>query len=266
MLSLFYVSLLLAAGSNASPCRLQSGNSSSSLTTGGDGQGSAATDQDQNQKLHILPLPYSQGSQTSSITSASSPGPSLAASGASGSSGSSGSSGNSGNSGNSGTSVTSGSLTPASGSCPPGFLNTVFNTNAGQSAGFPSTTWKSLTENGIDNWSALTLAAQKTFCALCSNETFASSWLFPSDPGQASRLRPIRRSSSPARRCFQQSSDTYRHGPHLHKSGCSDANKQSATISRTLQRAGLLLRRSDTYRRRRSLRLRSESSLRYTAP
>lgn len=154
ILSLFCASLLLAAGSNASPCKLQSGNWTSSSTTGAkaalnrDGHGSAAINQ-----LGIQAK--SQESALPSSTSASNPGPSLTASGSSGSSGGSGSS----TSGGSGTSDISGSLTPASGSCPQGFLNTVFNTNAGQSSGFPSATWNALTEYGIDSWSMLTLAA-----------------------------------------------------------------------------------------------------------
>ncbi|CAF9942966.1 MAG: hypothetical protein ALECFALPRED_010294 [Alectoria fallacina] len=182
MLSLFYVFLLLAAGSNASPCRLRSGNSTSSSataakaalhpngnlqsgnwtsssTTGAkaaphrDGHGSAAVIQ--NQKLGTqanagldLPLPYSQESPSPSSTSASVATPSVAASGSSGSSSGSGSST---------TSDISGSLTPASGSCPQGFLNTVFNTNAGQSSGFPSATWTTLTDYGIDSWIGFSL-------------------------------------------------------------------------------------------------------------
>ena len=174
MPSLFYAFLVFAAGSNASPCKLQSGNWSSSATTGAkaalhrDGHGSAAVNQ--NQKLGIqanagldLPLPYSQDSSAPSSTSASNAGPSVAASDSSGSSSGSGSSTSrgSGSAGTSGTSDTSASLTPASGSCPPGFLNTVFNTNAGQSSGFPSATWNSLKDYGIENWSTSALAAPK---------------------------------------------------------------------------------------------------------
>ncbi|KAF6226300.1 hypothetical protein HO133_009166 [Letharia lupina] len=157
MLSLVYASLLLAAGSNASPCKLHSGNWTSSSTTVAkaalhrDGHGSAAVNQ--NQKLGTqanaglnLPLPYSQESPAPSSTSANNAGPSVA-----------------GSSDTSGTSDTSASLTPASGSCPQGFLNTVFNTNAGQSSGFPTATWNTLTEYGINNWSALRLQLQKTF-------------------------------------------------------------------------------------------------------
>lgn len=145
MLSLFSASLLLAAGSNASPCKLHSGNWTSSSAAG---PKSAAVIQ--NQKLGTqanaglnLPLQYSQGS-----SSTSSPG----------SSGSSGGSGGS-TSGGSGTSDTSASLSPASGSCPQGFLNTVFNTNAGQGSGFPSTAWTTLTGHGMNNWSTLIFAA-----------------------------------------------------------------------------------------------------------
>ena len=154
ILSLFCVSLLLAAGSNASPCKLQSGNWTSSSTTGA----KAALNRDGHGSVAINQLGIQANSQESALpssTSASNPGPSLTASDSSGSSGGSGRS----TSGGSGTSDTSGSLTPASGSCPQGFLNTVFNTNAGQSSGFPSATWNALTEYGIDSWSMLTLAA-----------------------------------------------------------------------------------------------------------
>ena len=37
--------------------------------------------------------------------------------------------------------------------CPPEFLNTVFNTDAPQNAGWPATTWSSLTANNVHNWS-----------------------------------------------------------------------------------------------------------------
>lgn len=145
ILPLFYASLLFAAGSNASPCTLRSGNWTSSTTTGAkaaanrDGHGSAAV------AGLVLPLAYSQESSSPSSTSASIAASSVAASGSSGSSG------------GSGTSDVSGSLTPASGSCPQGFLNTVFNTNAGQSSGFPSATWTTLTDYGIDNWIGFSL-------------------------------------------------------------------------------------------------------------
>ena len=134
-LSLFCASLLFAAGSNASPCTPRNGNLTSSISTTGsklalhrDGHGSAAG----------LSLVKTSGGSGSNSTVASSPG----------------------TNGTSGTSITSGSLTSASGSCPTGFLNVVFNTNAGQAAGFPSTTWSTLTSYGISNWSASTLAVQ----------------------------------------------------------------------------------------------------------
>ena len=144
-LSLFCASLLFAAGSNASPCTPRTGNLTSSISTTGlklalhrDGHGSAAG----------LSLVKSSGGSGSNNTVASS-------------SGTSGTSGISGTPGTSGTSITSGNLTSASGSCPTGFLNVVFNTNAGQAAGFPSTTWSTLTSYGINNWSASTLAVKK---------------------------------------------------------------------------------------------------------
>lgn len=39
------------------------------------------------------------------------------------------------------------------GKCPVGFRNTVFNTGAPRNAGWPETTWSSLTENGVNGWS-----------------------------------------------------------------------------------------------------------------
>ena len=44
-------------------------------------------------------------------------------------------------------------LAPAGGSCPQGFVNTVFNTGAPKSSGWPSTTWSSLASNGVNDWS-----------------------------------------------------------------------------------------------------------------
>ena len=155
-LSIFYLGFLLAAGSNASPCKLNSGNGTSSPTTGEkaapqrDGHGSAALNS--NQKL----APQSNAGLNlvlPSNNSTNNAGPSTPAS--------------SGNSGTSGTSAISGPLTPASGSCPPGFLNTVFNTNAGQSPGFPSTTWDTLTKHGISDWSTFSLASLRSRLHVC---------------------------------------------------------------------------------------------------
>ncbi len=39
------------------------------------------------------------------------------------------------------------------GKCPAGFRNTVFNTGAPRNAGWPQTTWNSLTSNGVSDWS-----------------------------------------------------------------------------------------------------------------
>ena len=39
------------------------------------------------------------------------------------------------------------------GKCPAGFRNTVFNTGAPRNAGWPQTTWNSLTANGVNDWS-----------------------------------------------------------------------------------------------------------------
>ena len=38
------------------------------------------------------------------------------------------------------------------GKCPSGFRNTVFNTGAPGNAGWPETTWNSLTANGVTDW------------------------------------------------------------------------------------------------------------------
>ena len=39
-----------------------------------------------------------------------------------------------------------------------GFCNTVFNTDAFKSPGFPNTTWDSLTANGVSNFGTLSLS------------------------------------------------------------------------------------------------------------
>ena len=162
MLSIFHLLLLLAAGSKASPCKPSSGNGTSSSGTGGtdtihqDGQGSGAANG--NQKLGL------QGKAGLNLVSSSSQS-SVPWSNNSATSGPSESSGSSGS--GSGPSDTSGSLNPASGTCPQGFLNTVFNTNAGQASGFPSTTWDTLTKHGINNWSVYNLAGLKSHLHIC---------------------------------------------------------------------------------------------------
>lgn len=45
----------------------------------------------------------------------------------------------------------------AGGKCPSGFRNTVFNTGAPRNAGWPQTTWDSLSANGVNDWSELTV-------------------------------------------------------------------------------------------------------------
>lgn len=45
------------------------------------------------------------------------------------------------------------------GKCPVGFRNTVFNTGAPRNAGWPQTTWNSLTSNGVDDWGKLNCVA-----------------------------------------------------------------------------------------------------------
>ena len=42
---------------------------------------------------------------------------------------------------------------PGGGKCHAEFRNTVFNTAASRNAGWPQTTWDSLTANGVSNWS-----------------------------------------------------------------------------------------------------------------
>lgn len=46
------------------------------------------------------------------------------------------------------------------GKCPAGFRNTVFNTGAPRNAGWPQTTWDSLTANGVSDWSTLKVFPQ----------------------------------------------------------------------------------------------------------
>ena len=150
VLSIVCLIFLLAAGSDASPCKARSVNGTHSLNgtlsfTPGLKAALHQAGGGTNAGLNLVSPSSSPG------TSASNAGPSTAPS--TPPSSSSGSSNNSSTSGGPGTSVVSGSITPASGSCPQGFLNTVFNTNAGQSPGFPSTTWNTLTQHGISNWS-----------------------------------------------------------------------------------------------------------------
>lgn len=150
MLSFIYILSLLAAGSIAGPCKPRSTPESGSATPNGGatpgsgaatpnggatpGSGAAtpnggATPQVKAAKQRVtsnntvsqqgglaLPLPYS-------LTGPAPAGP------------------------------TGGS---GAGSCPPGFMNTVFNTNAGKNGGWPETTWNSLSSNGINDWSEWT--------------------------------------------------------------------------------------------------------------
>ena len=161
MLSIFYLLLLLAAGSKASPCNQSPGNGTSSSGTGGtntihrDGQGSGAANG--NQKLGL------SGNAGSNLVSSSSQA-------------SAPSSNNSAV--NAGSNNSSGPPTPASGTCPQGFLNTVFNTDAGQASGFPSTTWDTLTKHGINNWSMYNLAGLESHLHV-SNRPFFPSRLLP---------------------------------------------------------------------------------------
>ena len=47
-----------------------------------------------------------------------------------------------------------------SSSCKSGFLNTVFNIGAPRNAGWPGTTWSTLTSHGIDDWSTFPTCLQ----------------------------------------------------------------------------------------------------------
>lgn len=150
MLSLVYAALFLAAGSNASPCKPSTSATTSAAASASSsavaGPGGAATPaggaspkaaeavQGASNNLISLGTP-SNGSSSgglvlpplySQTASASVSAPSGAA-----------------------------SVAPASGggSCPAGFINTVFNTNAGKNGGWPGTTWSSMSSNGVGNWS-----------------------------------------------------------------------------------------------------------------
>ena len=57
----------------------------------------------------------------------------------------------------------------APGSCPPGFLNTVFNTNAPAQGGWPQTVWSSLSSNGINNWRMLPSQTLSKFAQFSNN-------------------------------------------------------------------------------------------------
>lgn len=146
MLSLFYIVLALAAGSNGSPCTPS--NSSSAPATGDSAPATnekAAVQQAGTGSNIVLnsgsgdlgsvsgPLQYSQSAPVSNTTATASA-PSAASSTAS-----------------AGGSTASGAAT--SGSCPAGFINTVFNTNAPKNGGWPQTVWSSMTSNGVNDWS-----------------------------------------------------------------------------------------------------------------
>ena len=114
MLSFVYLFSFLAAGSVASPCK-PSGPTASSPA------GNATSGPAPGSKA-ALQLPNSNSILSSANSSAS-----LALPGSTNSQG--------------------------GGLCPPGFMNTVFNTNAPKNGGWPGTTWSSLSSRGINNWS-----------------------------------------------------------------------------------------------------------------
>lgn len=150
MLPLFYAALFLAAGSNASPCKLSTSSSapatagsSGAATPGGGvtpgaasagaatGQKSAAQVKGSNNNLAGLATPSNSSSSGLVLPPLYSKTASAAAS------------------------TATASIAPVSGggSCPDGFINTVFNTGAPKSSGWPDTTWSSLSGNGVKQWS-----------------------------------------------------------------------------------------------------------------
>jgi len=174
MLPLFYTALFLAAGSNASPCKPSASSSApaaagpggAAIPSGGVSAGkiSAAQVAGSNNNLAglatpsnnsgsglVLPLPYSRSASAAVSTATA-------------------------------------SIAPVSGggSCPDGFINTVFNTNAPKNGGWPGTTWSSLSGHGVKNWSTC-----KTFQASLdpANHPFACSWLLPGSAQYQVHLR-----------------------------------------------------------------------------
>ena len=147
MISLFYAVLFLAAGSNASPCKPKSSGTISVSPTvaasSGSSSVSSAVPASSGPSSVSPPVPASSGSSSGTAAN-------HVASGQ-----------NNLNSlplyPNITLSLPSSSSAPApaagGGSCPQGFINTVFNTGAGKLGGWPSTTWSSLSGNGVNQWS-----------------------------------------------------------------------------------------------------------------
>ena len=65
------------------------------------------------------------------------------------------------------------------GKCPSGFRNAVFNTGASKNAGWPQTTWNSLTSNGVDDWSKSESATHWNFIQTFTDCDFTYSRLCP---------------------------------------------------------------------------------------
>ncbi len=146
MLPLFYVALVLAAGSDASPCKPSASSSAPSVA----GSGGAATPGGG---------ASSGGATAGKDSAAQAVGANNNLAGLSTPSNTSGSGlilpPHYSNSASATASTATASIAPVSGggSCPEGFINAVFNTNAPKNGGWPGTTWTSLSEHGVNNWS-----------------------------------------------------------------------------------------------------------------
>ena len=121
MLSLLFVFLSVAAGSTASPCKVSPGSPAASSTN----SSAVVNPTGSVPGTHELVAP--SGLASSRLTT---------------------------NLGGQG-SVPKLFTGSSSQNCPAGFLNTVFNTNAPDQVGWPSTVWDSLTSHGVNEWSML---------------------------------------------------------------------------------------------------------------
>ena len=130
MLSLFFAVFFIAAGSNASPCKLSSKASASSSGAG------------------VTPTGYPPGSQQLSVDAGATKSLEFAVQNSSETQLVNGP-----GSGAQAGIQQIGSGSTSHGACPPGFINTVFNTGAPRQQGWPTTVWSSLTSNGINDWS-----------------------------------------------------------------------------------------------------------------
>ena len=176
MLSLFYVVLALAAGSNASPCTPSSGSSAPATGDSAPATNEKAAAQPAGSGQNIVlnspsgglgsysgPLRFTQGASVANTTATTSGSSSPSATVSAG-----------------GSTANGAPVTP--GSCPKGFLNTVFNTNAPKNGGWPSTVWSSLTGNGVNEWST-SIPPLQSHSLLTSHPKWAS----PSKPSTPKR-------------------------------------------------------------------------------